>query len=531
MKYPIGMQSFDQIREMGFVYVDKTDLVYRLATEGKIYFLSRPRRFGKSLLVSTLKHYFLGHKELFQGLAIDSLEQDWLEYPVFHIDFNGTDFTRPGSLLSVLKGYVATWEHDYGASPYQEDLGKRFAYVLKQVHEQTGRRAVVLIDEYDKPLLDVLDCNIYATVDGNRIRLEDWHRSLLKGFYSVFKGTDEHLRFVLLTGVTKFSQISVFSGFNQPADISMDTRFEALCGITEEELYTVFAEPIRKLAAKYKVDEDEMKQMLKQHYDGYHFSDNLLDIYNPFSLLNCFSSCSMRDFWFASGTPTYLVRLLKHFKQNINELIKDYHFPEEFIDYKADVEQPLPMIFQSGYLTIKEADPLTGSYLLDFPNKEVQRGFVTLIASSYLDTRTHSLSNWMLRSIRQLQQGKIQEFGEALTAFLADIPYSMRRKDSERERERYFQYTFFLLLRMLSCFTVFIEKEQSQGRVDCIVEVPDYVYIFEFKLDGSAQEALRQIEEKGYARPYAADPRKLFRIGINFSSETGTISEFEVSEG
>ena len=528
MKYPIGMQSFDQIREMGFVYVDKTDMVYRLATEGKIYFLSRPRRFGKSLLVSTLKHYFLGHKELFQGLAIEQLEQEWLEYPVFHIDFNGTDFTRPGSLLSVLEGYVATWEHDYGASPYQEDLGKRFAYVLKQVHEQTGRRAVVLIDEYDKPLLDVLDCNIYATVNGNRIRLEDWHRSLLKGFYSVFKGTDEHLRFVLLTGVTKFSQISVFSGFNQPEDISMAAKYESLCGITEEELYTVFADPIRELATKYKVDETEMQQMLKQHYDGYHFSENMLDIYNPFSLLNCFKQQQMRDFWFASGTPTYLVRLLKHFKQNINELIKDYHFPEEFIDYKADVEQPLPMIFQSGYLTIKEADPLTGSYLLDFPNKEVQRGFVTLIASSYLDTRTHSLSNWMLRSIRQLQQGKIQEFGEALTAFLADIPYSMRRKDSERERERYFQYTFFLLLRMLSCFTVYIEKEQSQGRVDCIVEVPDYVYIFEFKLDGSAQEALRQIEEKGYTRPYATDPRKLFRIGVNFSSETGTISEFEV---
>ena len=528
MKYPIGIQSFDRIREEGFVYVDKTDMVYRLATEGHVYFLSRPRRFGKSLLVSTLKHYFLGHKELFQGLAIESLEKDWLEYPVFHIDFNGTDFTRPGSLLSVLEGYVATWEHDYGASPYQEDLGKRFAYVLKQVHEQTGRRAVVLIDEYDKPLLDVLDCNIYATVDGNRIRLEDWHRSLLKGFYSVFKGTDEHLRFVLLTGVTKFSQISVFSGFNQPEDISMATEYESLCGITEEELYTVFADPIRELATKYKVDETEMQQMLKQHYDGYHFSENMLDIYNPFSLLNCFKQQQMRDFWFASGTPTYLVRLLKHFKQNINELIKDYHFPEEFIDYKADVEQPLPMIFQSGYLTIKEADPLTGSYLLDFPNKEVQRGFVTLIASSYLDTRTHSLSNWMLRSIRQLQQGKIQEFGEALTAFLADIPYSMRRKDSERERERYFQYTFFLLLRMLSCFTVYIEKEQSQGRVDCIVEVPGYVYIFEFKLDGSAQEALRQIEEKGYARPYATDPRKLFRIGVNFSSETGTISEFVV---
>ena len=531
MKYPIGMQSFDQIREMGFVYVDKTDMVYRLATEGKIYFLSRPRRFGKSLLVSTLKHYFLGHKELFQGLAIEQLEQEWLEYPVFHIDFNGANFLQADELEQKIESYVATWEQQYGKDPLATTLGDRFKGVLAAAHRKTGRRAVVLIDEYDKPILDVLDSEFYATVDGNRIRFEDMHREILKGFYSVFKGADEHLRFVLLTGVTKFSQISVFSGFNQPKDISMDKRYEALCGITEEELYTVFAEPIKELAESQNLDEGGMKQLLKRQYDGYHFSTRLTDIYNPFSLLNCFDSMAIQDYWFASGTPTYLVRLLNHFKQNINELIQDYHFPEEFIDYKADVEQPLPMIFQSGYLTIKEYDPDMRSYLLDFPNKEVQRGFVTLIASSYLDTRTHSLSNWMLRSIRQLQQGKIQEFGEALTAFLAEIPYSMRRKDSERERERYFQYTFFLLLRMLSCFTVYIEKEQSQGRVDCIVEVPDYVYIFEFKLNGSAQEALRQIEEKGYARPYATDSRKLFRIGVNFSSETGTISEFEVSEG
>ena len=527
MKYPIGIQSFDKIRADNFVYVDKTDLVYQLVSAGSIYFLSRPRRFGKSLLVSTLKHYFLGHKELFQGLAIESLEKDWLEYPVFHIDFNGANFLQADELERVIESYVATWEQQYGKDPLATTLGNRFKGVLAAAHRKTGRRAVVLIDEYDKPILDVLDVQEYAARNGKQVLLEDMHREILKGFYSVFKGTDEHLRFVLLTGVTKFSQISVFSGFNQPADISMDKRYEALCGITEEELYTVFAEPIRKLAATYKVDENEMKQMLKQHYDGYHFSENMLDIYNPFSLLNCFSSCSMRDFWFASGTPSYLVRLLNHFKQNINELIQDYHFPEEFIDYKADVEQPLPMIFQSGYLTIKEADPLTGSYLLDFPNKEVQRGFVTLIASSYLDTRTHSLSNWMLRSIRQLQQGKIQEFGEALTAFLADIPYSMRRKDSERERERYFQYTFFLLLRMLSCFTVYIEKEQSQGRVDCIVEVPDYVYIFEFKLDGSAEGALQQIKEKGYTKEYATDARHIHQIGVNFSSKTGTIEEWK----
>ena len=528
MKYPIGMQSFDQIREMGFVYVDKTDMVYRLATEGKIYFLSRPRRFGKSLLVSTLKHYFLGHKELFQGLAIEQLEQEWLEYPVFHIDFNGANFLQADELEQKIESYVATWEQQYGKDPLATTLGDRFKGVLAAAHRGTGRRAVVLIDEYDKPILDVLDAQEYVERNGKQTLLEDMHREILKGFYSVFKGADEHLRFVLLTGVTKFSQISVFSGFNQPKDISMDKRYEALCGITEKELYTIFAEPIKELAESQNLDEEGMKQMLKRQYDGYHFSTKLTDIYNPFSLLNCFDSMAIQDYWFASGTPTYLVRLLNHFKQNINELIQDYHFPEEFIDYKADVEQPLPMIYQSGYLTIKEYDPDMRSYLLDFPNKEVQRGFVTLIASSYLDTRTHSLSNWMLRSIRQLQQGKIQEFGDALTAFLSDIPYSMRRKDSERERERYFQYTFFLLLRMLSCFTVFIEKEQSQGRVDCIVEVPGYVYIFEFKLDGSAQEALRQIEEKGYARPYATDPRKLFRIGVNFSSETGTISEFMV---
>ena len=327
MKYPIGIQSFDRIREEGFVYVDKTDLVYQLVSAGSIYFLSRPRRFGKSLLVSTLKHYFLGHKELFQGLAIESLEKDWLEYPVFHIDFNGANFLEADELERVIESYVATWEQQYGKDPLATTLGNRFKGVLAAAHRKTGRRAVVLIDEYDKPILDVLDVQEYAARNGKQVLLEDMHREILKGFYSVFKGTDEHLRFVLLTGVTKFSQISVFSGFNQPADISMDKRYEALCGITEEELYTVFAEPIRKLAATYKVDENEMKQMLKQHYDGYHFSENMLDIYNPFSLLNCFSSCSMRDFWFASGTPTYLVHLLKHFKQNINELIKDYHFP------------------------------------------------------------------------------------------------------------------------------------------------------------------------------------------------------------
>ena len=356
MKYPIGIQDFESIINGGYVYVDKTALVYRLVTEGKIYFLSRPRRFGKSLLVSTLKAYFKGKKELFNGLAIDGLEKEWAEYPVFHLDFNGEDYTRPGKLEEKIVGAIETWEAEYGRDPYKQALGDRFIYVLAQAARKYGRRSVVLIDEYDKPLLDVLDTGFSTIVDGEKRLLEDHHRNILKGFYSVFKGADEHLQFVLLTGVTKFSQVSVFSGFNQPADISMSRDYEALCGITEEELHSYFAEPIAELAEENDCTIDEMKQMLKKQYDGYHFGRRLTDIYNPFSILNAFSMCNIDDYWFRSGTPTYLVRLLNHSQENMNELTNRYYTTQQFIDYKADVEKPLPMIYQSGYLTIKDCN-------------------------------------------------------------------------------------------------------------------------------------------------------------------------------
>ena len=321
MKYPIGIQSFDQIRNDGYVYVDKTALIYQLVTTGKIYFLSRPRRFGKSLLISTLEHYFLGHKELFKGLAMEQLEQDWLEYPVFHIDFNGDDFEQEGILQKRIEDYVGNWEEIYGKGPHAQTIGNRFAYVLEQAYKQTGRRAVVLVDEYDKPILDVLDSGSTTLQNGKEILLEEQHRNILKGFYSVFKGADPHLQFVLLTGVTKFSQVSVFSGFNQPDDISMVEDFEALCGITKEELLTVFAESIRELAQKWKITEEGVKTKLKRQYDGYHFSENLLGVYNPFSLLSCFKHKKMADYWFASGTPTYLVRLLSHTQEQLNEMV------------------------------------------------------------------------------------------------------------------------------------------------------------------------------------------------------------------
>ena len=529
MKYPIGIQDFEKIINGGYVYVDKTALIYRLVTEGNIYFLSRPRRFGKSLLVSTLEAYFKGRKELFKGLAIDELEKEWAEYPVFHIDFNGENYTEPGKLEEKIIGAVETWEAEYGRDPYKKALGDRFIYVLAQAAKKHGRRSVVLIDEYDKPLLDVLDTGFTTTIEGESRLLEDHHRNILKGFYSVFKGADEHLQFVLLTGVTKFSQVSVFSGFNQPKDISMDGRYEALCGITEEELHRVFADAIEKLSVKYKYTTGQMKEKLKQQYDGYHFSDELTDIYNPFSVLNVFDSNRIADYWFATGTPTYLIRLLNHTNENLNDLTGKYYDPSQFIDYKADVEKPLPMIYQSGYLTIKDCDLDMGTFLLDFPNDEVKKGFVTLVANNYLKTNTDS-GSWARDMVGALKIGNLEQLRKLLTSFLADIPYSMRRKETERERERYFHYTFYLLMRMVSCYTVYTEKQQSEGRVDCIVETPNYIYIFEFKLDGTADEALEQIEDKGYARPYETDGRKLFKVGTVFSSETGTISEFKVAE-
>ena len=518
MKYPIGIQSFERIIEDGYVYIDKTDLIYSLAHGGSIYFLSRPRRFGKSLLVSTLKNYYLGHKELFKGLKIDSLEKDWNVHPVFHVDFNGANFTQAGVLETMLDDYIDKWEKQYDIHTDPGlGVGLRFRDILCAVHEQTGRRAVVLIDEYDKPILDVLDVDTL---------LEDRHRNVLKAFYSVFKVADSHLQFVLLTGVTKFSQVSVFSGFNQPKDISIDARYETLCGITQEELDSYFVEPISAMAERNRCSFEEMKSLLKQKYDGYHFSDNMTDVYNPFSLLNALDSLRLQDYWFSSGTPTYLIRLLAHFKENMNELTGKFYRQEEFIDYKADVEQPLPMIYQSGYLTIKGYDMEFNTFLLDFPNNEVKNGFLTAVASSYLKP-SEETGGWIRDVVRTLRTGDTDRLCSLFTSFLSSIPYTMRRKDDERERERYFQYTFYLIFRLISVYTVYVEKQQSHGRVDCVLETPQYVYIFEFKLDGTAEEALRQIEEKGYAGEYASDTRTLYKIGASFSSETGTIGDWK----
>ena len=526
MKYPIGIQSFEQIIQNGYVYVDKTALIYNLVNEGKIYFLSRPRRFGKSLLISTLENSFLGRKELFKGLAIEKLEKEWAEYPVFHIDFNGSNFTVDGTLENVLIGYVETWETIYGKHPQHQDYGRRFAYVLEQAHKKTGRRAVVLIDEYDKPLLDVLETGYTGMLNGKETSLEEIHRNVLKGFYSVFKLADKDLQFVLLTGVTKFSQVSVFSGFNQPDDISLNRRYESLCGITKDELLTVFDSSIRELADDLGISYDATVERLKKKYDGYHFGRRMIDIFNPFSILNCFNTLELRNFWFASGTPTYLVRLLAHSNENINELVGRYYDASLFIDYKADVEMPLPMIYQSGYLTIKDCNIEDNTYLLDFPNEEVRTGFISTIASGYFANTTQSTS-WVMDVTDSLRKGDTAKFEKLMTSLLSSVTYRFQRKQTPMECERHFQYTFYLIVKMLAFYSTVAEKETSEGRIDCVVECPKYVYVLEFKLNGSADAALQQIKDKGYAAPYAADNRTIIAIGINFSSDKGTIDGFK----
>ena len=511
MRYPISIQTFETIINGNYVYVDKTDLVYSLAQE-HVCFLSRPRRFGKSLLISTLDAYFSGRKELFQGLKMEALEHEWDVYPIFRIDFANGNFSNPDELTLMLEGRVSDWERIYGKDDVYKTLGDRFKYVLEQAAAKTGKKVVVLIDEYDRPLLDVLG-----------EAQEDKNRNILKNFYATFKAADASLRFVLLTGVTKFSQITVFSGFNQPNDISMDSRYDAICGITETELHTVFADSVADMAKKLDYTVAEMKAELKRQYDGYHFSNALVDIYNPFSIINAFNKLDIDNYWYKSGTPTYLVKLIEGHNVNMQKLTSRGYESQYFVDYRADAEEPLAMLYQSGYLTIKSYDKRYREYTLDYPNVEVSKGFVTLMANSYLKKDESEAAYWIVNLDRMLRRGDLEEVKDAFTAFLASIPYEANKDERAKDFETHFQYTFYIIFRLLSCYTTLLEKQNSKGRADIIIESDNDIYIFEFKLDGSAEEALQQIEDKQYALPYLQDKRKLHKIGVNISSFTRTV--------
>ncbi len=501
MKYPIGIQQFEKIVANDFIYVDKTKYIYDLVSTGSYYFLSRPRRFGKSLFISTMEAYFEGKRELFKGLAMERLETEWLEYPVLHLDLNGKEFNTIEDLHKILAITLSECELKYGGMP-DEDPEIRFREVIKAAYKKTGRQVVILIDEYDKPLL--------ATI-GNE-ELQDKYRSLLKAFYGNLKTMDGYIKFAFLTGVTKFGKVSVFSDLNNLEDISMQPQYNGICGITDTELHQYLDEGIKKLALTLNKTFDETCETLRERYDGYHFVAGGDGIYNPFSVLNTLKSCVLSDYWFATGTPTFLIDLLKHTDYDLNELQHATLPPDMLQDIDSMSNNPIPVLYQSGYLTIKGCDDL-GYYELGFPNQEVEQGFTKSLLRSYSPQQDKS-PMFIANFVRDVRAGKPEQFMQRTETMFAGGNYQI-----VGDSEKYFQNNLSLIFKMMGFYT-HTEYPTSDGRTDILVETQDYIYIIEVKLDKSAEEAMQQIEDKQYAAPYAMDPRKLYKIGINFSTAT-----------
>ena len=512
--YPVGVQNFEKVILGGYEYVDKTALIYELFNTGSYYFLSRPRRFGKSLLLSTLEAYAQGKKELFKGLALEKLERDWTVYPVLHMDLNTEKYDTKASLENKLELTLKQWEGEYGYNPDEYSVATRFEGVIRRACEQTGRRVVILIDEYDKPMLQAI---------GNEA-LQNEYRSTLKAFYGALKSMDGCIRFALLTGVTKFGKVSVFSDLNNLMDISMDDRYVEICGISEKEVHAYFEEDIHALATATGLTYEETCAELKANYDGYHFTENAVGMYNPFSLLNTFAKKKFGSYWFETGTPTYLV-----------ELLKLHHYPIEDLEHIVTSQpvldsidtastDPIPVIYQSGYLTIKGYNKMFENYTLGFPNREVEQGFFKFLLPNYASVSVSKSPYQIQCFVEEVMAGKVDDFFDRLKTMFADIPYELAR-----DREVHYQNILYIIFKLMG-FYVQVEYHTSRGRIDLVLQTQDYVYVMEFKLNGSADEALAQIREKGYAAPFTKDSRTVYRIGVNFSDELRNIQEVKVEQ-
>lgn len=514
-KLPIGIQSFEKLRTGGYLYVDKTELVYRLAKAGIPCFLSRPRRFGKSLLLSTLEAYFLGKKDLFKGLAIERLEQDWLVYPVLHLDLNAEKYDSNERLANLLESQLEAWEAEYGVTEINRSYSIRFMTVIRRAYEQTGRRVVVLVDEYDKPMLRSFD----------NPELQRDFRETLTAFYTVLKSADAYLQLVFITGVTKFAQMGIFSNLNQLQDISLHPAYTTLCGMTRAEIEAVFAPELQSLARGNGLTYEETMDKLGRQYDGYHFNyRNWEGMFNPFSVLNTFSTGLFENAWFASGTPTFLAEMLRKTDFDLRDLDGIEVSSASLSDDCADIHNPVPMIYQSGYLTIKKYDPQFGLYTLGFPNEEVKYGFLNFVAPFYTPVASTDTAFYIGKFVRELTSGDVEAFLERLRCFFADFPYELNTKT-----ERHYQVVFYLVFKLMGQFTE-AEVRSAWGRADAVVKTADYTYVFEFKLDGSAEAALQQIEEKGYSFPYGADGRKLVKVGVSFDAEQRNLGEWLIVE-
>ena len=514
--YPIGIQSFEKLRRDGYIYVDKTALIYKLVTTGSYYFLSRPRRFGKSLLLSTLEAYFRGKRELFEGLAIEQLEQNWTVRPVLHLDLNIGKYDAPDSLDKILDNALTVWEEQYGTGPSETTLALRFKGIVQRAVEQTGHRVAILVDEYDKPMLQAI---------GNE-ELQKEYRNTLKPFYGVLKTMDGYIKLGFLTGVTKFGKVSVFSDLNNLKDISMRRDYIDICGITDKELHRYFDKDLHTLADVQGLDYETVCLEVQKRYDGYHFNFNTPGIYNPFSLLNTFDAMAFGSYWFATGTPSYLVYLLKKHHYRLEEIEK-VEVTEDVLDsIDSEGTNPIPVIYQSGYLTIKDYDPEFGLYTLDYPNREVEEGFVKYLMPFYIDKSEAEAPFEIRRFVGEVRTGNIDSFFHRLQSFFAVAPYEVIvGQDPVRNVELFFQNVLFIVFRLAGFYTQ-VEYHTSRGRIDLVLKTDKFIYVMEFKQGATAEEALAQINEKGYADAFASDSRTLYKIGVSFSDEQRNIERW-----
>lgn len=517
LKYPIGVQSFAMLREDGYAYVDKTSFIEKLVTEGKYYFLSRPRRFGKSLLLSTIEAYYQGRKDLFEGLDISRREYDWQPHPVLHMAMNANKCQSVHDLEATIESFLYNNELIYGRNEPSESLALRFGALIRSAYNKTGRRVVVLIDEYDKPLLDSV---------GNKT-LQDDLRAILKGFYSNLKNGDQYIQFAMLTGVSRFGKLSIFSDLNNLQDISLSEKYSAICGMTIEEIRENFDSGVRELGSRNNMSADEVYVELKKNYDGYHFSPSSPDMYNPFSLLSALSNGHFGAYWFSTGTPSFLIRMIRDMQIDLRDLEHLEENIDDLMDASFDLSNAVPIMYQSGYLTIHSYDSRFGTANLGYPNREVERGFLNGLMKIFTSNSSGRSEFDVRRFVLDVEAGRIDDFMTRLQSLFSGYQYD---KIDLGNLELHYRNVIYLTMKLMGFYT-HAEMCTAAGRIDLLVRTPDYLYLFEFKINKSAQAAMDQINDRDYLLPFHADGRKIIKVGVNFDDSIRSISGWLIEEG
>ena len=514
-QYPVGIQTFGEIRKRNLLYIDKTEYIYRMThSGGKYFFLGRPRRFGKSLLVSTFDSYFSGKKELFEGLAIERLETEWEEYPVLHFDMSGGKHMEKEQLEEYLDFILKEKEAKWGVTNVPKGANNRLTELINAAYAKSGRQVVVLIDEYDAPMLDV----------AHEKESLDTLRNIMRNFYSPLKMCEPMLRFVFLTGITKFSQVSIFSELNNIKNISMDDEYAGICGITKEELLTQMSEDIDVLAAAQEMTREEAIDKLKEYYDGYHFSPSSPDVFNPYSLLNCFADKKYGAYWFSSGTPTYLINMLRKFKVLPTKIGKTLARSSAFDSPTENMRTVTPLLYQSGYITIKDYDKMSQLFTLDLPNKEIKVGLFENLLPNYLEGMYAEEGDVAIAQMSVLiRQGDMDGALRLLQEFLGTVPYC-----NNTNYEGHYQQMLFIIFTLLTHFVVDVEVHTPNGRVDIVMLTEDTLYLIELKLNKDAQTALQQINLKQYDQRFALCGKPIVKVGVNFDSAKGNIEDWVI---